>query len=746
MKRNARFAICILLPCMLSGHTLAQWSNDVGINTPVTRAEKDQREPSVISDGNGGAIISWRDYRYTNSIFGGEIFAQRLDIGGNALWTTNGLGINAATLNKGQFSPVMAENGDGGAVIAWGRSPLFLYNYDILSQKVNPDGERQWAANDVTISDAPGTETFHRIISDGAGGAILTWAYLPGTPGSTDIYAQRVHSDGTVLWTVNGEEICMAAESQSNPELTGDGSNGAIITWSDSRQGIGTSDIYAQKIHAEGTVQWTANGVAVCKNTSSQEWPVIVSDGAGGAIIAWQDTRAENFDIYAQRVNADGEALWTENGIPVCSAASDQQIPDIVSDGEGGAIIVWQDLRNGHSDIYAQRISAPGEKLWEPDGVAACPAAGEQYIPVAISDKAGGVIITWIDNRNDGQGDIYAQRLNASGQVLWNANGTAVCTAPGYQEAPVPVSDGDQGAIIVWADKRNGEHYDIYAQRIDKNGYPGLFTDNDQDGIGDREEQGPDGDQPGYDGNSDGRPDHQQAHVTSFSTSDGQQYVTLAVPDSVVLENVQATDNPDPDATGAPEEDTYPYGFFRFSITGLTPGSHTMATLLLHNGPGVNSYFKYGATPDEDTHWYAFDYDGETGAVINEDTVFLYLTDGLRGDDDITANGVILEPGGPILTATRVETHMTESFSLDQNVPNPFGDQTDIAFSTAIGTEVLIEIFDLTGRKICTLWNEPAPEGRHVVTWNASGIRHGIYILKLSAGSYSASRKIIKFR
>jgi len=160
----------------------------------------------------------------------------------------------------------------------------------------------------------------------------------------------------------------------------------------------------------------------------------------------------------------------------------------------------------------------------------------------------------------------------------------------------------------------------------------------------------------------------------------------------------------------------------------------------------VNSYFKYGATPDENTHWYAFDYDGETGAVINEDTVFLYLTDGLRGDDDITANGVILEPGGPILTATRVETHMTESFSLDQNVPNPFGDQTDIAFSTAIGTEVLIEIFDLTGRKICTLWNEPAPEGRHVVTWNASGIRHGIYILKLSAGSYSASRKIIKFR
>jgi len=43
------------------------------------------------------------------------------------------------------------------------------------------------------------------------------------------------------------------------------------------------------------------------------------SDGAGGAIIVWQDKRnGSNFDIYAQRVSGTGNALWTVNGLAIC--------------------------------------------------------------------------------------------------------------------------------------------------------------------------------------------------------------------------------------------------------------------------------------------------------------------------------------------------------------------------------------------------------------------------------------------
>jgi hypothetical protein len=746
MKRKKRYATLLLLAGLLPFYVQAQWSTDPGLNTLVCNAGEDQREPVIITDGNGGVIIAWRDYRYNNSMFGGDILAQRLDADGIAVWAVNGISVNASELGKGYFSPVMVEDGYGGAVIGWGRTPGFFYNYDIFAQKLNSDGARIWAANDVIISDKSGTESFQQIVSDDSCGAILTWTHLPGTPGSTDIYAQRVDSAGSTKWTKNGVQICMAAESQSYPKLTGDGNSGAIITWADSRKGVGESDIYAQKISHDGTVQWTTDGVEVSNYLYYQGAPVIVSDGEGGAIIAWQDVRAGNDDIYAQRINSEGQYMWPEHGIPVCSASQSQESAVIVSDGEGGAIIAWQDMRNGNQDIYAQRVNALGQMQWTTDGVAVTIASDNQASPVAISDNAGGLIITWWDYRTDAFGDIYAQRLNASGTPLWGDNGTAVCTASGYQEFPALASDGDMGAIIVWADRRNGDNYDIYAQKVDKKGIVGGSKDDDLDGINDKEEQGPGSDNPDYDGNSDSKPDWLQANVASFWSYNDQQYITLAVPEPFVIENVQAVDNPAPDAPGSPGSNSCPYGFFNFSIGGLTPGGSTMVTMLLHNGPGINEYLKYGPTPSASAGWYIFDFDGQTGAVIREDTIYLYLTDGLRGDYDITADGRISDPGGPAMITTSIDDNLMPGLAIGNNYPNPFNNQTNIVFEAERTAEIRIDVFDLTGRLVCNVFEEPVVEGRHVISWNATGYQEGVYILKITSGALTVTRKIIKTR
>ncbi len=405
MKAFTRLSVFFLLLSLIPSWAFAQWSTDVNENTIVTNAIKDQREPTVISDANGGVIIAWRDYQYNESIFGGDILAQRLNDEGYLMWQTGGIDVNAGSIGKGHFKPKAIEDGYGGAVIAWGRTPGFLYNYDIFAQKVKSDGTRLWASNDITISDRSGTESFHQMVSDDSCGAILTWTHLPGTPGSTDIYAQRVDSAGNPTWDNNGVEICMAAESQSYPMLTSDGNSGAIITWGDSRRGVGQSDIYIQKISHDGLVQWAADGVILCNNTNFQGYPVIISDGEGGAIIAWSDARAGNFDIYAQRINADGDLIWAEQGIPVCSAAQDQDMPQIVGDGAGGAFVVWQDQRNGNMDIFAQRINSSGALLWANDGVAAASATNNQYDHKIVSDNVGGVLIAWTDYRSDPLGD-----------------------------------------------------------------------------------------------------------------------------------------------------------------------------------------------------------------------------------------------------------------------------------------------------------------------------------------------------
>ncbi|UCF93495.1 MAG: hypothetical protein JSW39_04850 [Desulfobacterales bacterium] len=123
---------------------------------------------------------------------------------------------------------------------------------------------------------------------------------------------------------------------------------------------------------------WATNGVAVY-TPDGAEWylyPEITGDGAGGAIIAWSDLRSGDDDTYAQRVDGNGNVLWTADGVAISSAEDDQYPRKIVSDG--GAIIAWLDWRNGNDDIYAQRVDADGNVLWTTDGVAICTAEGRQ--------------------------------------------------------------------------------------------------------------------------------------------------------------------------------------------------------------------------------------------------------------------------------------------------------------------------------------------------------------------------------
>jgi hypothetical protein len=94
-------------------------------------------------------------------------------------------------------------------------------------------------------------------------------------------------------------------------------------------------------------------------------------------------------------------------------------------------------------------------------------AADQQYTPGIASDGSGGAVVTWWDNRDGASTniDVYAQRVDASGNVAWQKDGVTVCAASERQDSMQIVTDGLLGAIIVWEDSR-GDDDDIYAQRV----------------------------------------------------------------------------------------------------------------------------------------------------------------------------------------------------------------------------------------------------------------------------------------
>ncbi len=276
--------------------------------------------------------------------------------------------------------------------------------------------------------------------------------------------------------------ICTAASNQQHPAIASDGAGGAFVTWDDFRNEP-YYDIYAQHVLANGTLDptWPNEGLLVCASASNQQNPAIASDGAGGAFVTWEDLRNEPYlDIYAQHVLANGtlDPAWPTAGRAVCAAPLDQQQPAIAIDGAGGAIVTWEDFRNEPEyDIYAQHLLANGtvDAAWPTGGRAVCTAAEYQQQPAITSDGSGGAIVAWDDFRGAPEHDIYAQHVLANGALdaAWLTDGRSVCTAAWDQQWPAIASDGAGGALVTWQDFRGASPYDIYAQRVRANGQLG---------------------------------------------------------------------------------------------------------------------------------------------------------------------------------------------------------------------------------------------------------------------------------
>ncbi len=99
--------------------------------------------------------------------------------------------------------------------------------------------------------------------------------------------------------------------------------------------------------------QWLTNETPVCTAANDQFLIAACEDGTGGAVLAWADYRSGG-GIYAQRILWNGHAHWTANGVPICTAFSEEFLPSIIPYGLGGAYIAWVDARSGDDDVYVQ--------------------------------------------------------------------------------------------------------------------------------------------------------------------------------------------------------------------------------------------------------------------------------------------------------------------------------------------------------------------------------------------------------
>lgn len=389
-----------------------------------------------------------------------------ISTGLSAQWVQNGVPIVSETYD--QIHPKAVSDEAGGAIFVWKDNRSAAPGIGIYIQRIDGWGNVLWTVNGVPVKTPYMTYYYPEIAPDGKGGAIVVWG--DDREGNVDLYAQRIGADGTAQWTEDGILICDWPTTQINYAVIADGAGGAIIAWEDDI--FGSADIFAQRIDEDGSPLWTADGIDVCTSSFDQNEPALATDGVGGAIIAWDDHRGGPSDIYAQRIDGSGAAMWTANGKVICNAVNTQYSQCIVADSWGGAIIAWLDYRNSANPIvWAQRINRYGTILWTPNGIAASTTVENMYTPAIVSDGRNGAIITWSQVVGLGQ-DILAQRMSYLGNREWSNSGAIVCSSSQVQKEPAIVADGALGAVIAWQDYRSGSNRDIYAQKISGDGLP----------------------------------------------------------------------------------------------------------------------------------------------------------------------------------------------------------------------------------------------------------------------------------
>jgi hypothetical protein len=390
----------------------------------------------VAGDGTGGAIAVYEEK------LGGPVYAQKISPTGEVLWGEESvLGTNPDSKSYAfQNIQIVADN-TGGAIIAWWvalvgseRTPV----YQVF--KMDSEGKRLWQRDAGPVN---------QLLSDGTGGVILECTNV-----NDNIVINRIDANGNYPW---GEKGVVLSRSVNILQIASDGSGGAVLTW------FSTGRIYAQKINGEGELEWE-DGVLLytAPEDTFTESPQITGDGSGGAIVVWhqvprgriEDSSPEAYmmDILAQKVDAGGNVLWRENGLPLeinkAGGRANPIEPKPVSDGAGGVIIVWRDMRNAAgntANLYAQRIGVNGNIMWQPGGInVSVDAINPNHMIVNDNSRAAFVSYFFSEPRKD----LHVQKLAGDGKTLWAENGVQVNGGDysGYSIA----ADGLGGLIIGW--------------------------------------------------------------------------------------------------------------------------------------------------------------------------------------------------------------------------------------------------------------------------------------------------------
>lgn len=434
-------------------------------------------------DDNDGALVAWHN---SNSLH-----AQRISGTGSVLWTTPAAFITEGAIHRWSSSVA----GSNGLIAVW-QDNAIPGTRRLLASKISLDGLRLWGENGREVAAYPSSLSDLAMSGDDAGGCFITWAHID----YPQIRVQHLNAAGDTLFPAAGADVSPYAANYGmyldvRPCRTGGAVDGCCILWNNSPDPLFPAEAYVQKISLSGQKLWSPNGIQIsglnCGAGSDYVIPRMESDSAGGAVVVWSAfTGYETENVFASRVDANGNLPWANGCVQVSTVGTLITQPAIIAPASGGSMILWV-ANSGGEDFYRyQKIDhATGQRAFAAEGVTVTSGISRDVLDYRLANLAPGRhAVVWSDVRFATRGmDVFYQVLDDSGQTELAPNGQQLIQTPDsvyrFHRLRDLCADGTGGFFAVYMAINSGIefprviHIDAQNQAVGSDTGEAVFTD-----------------------------------------------------------------------------------------------------------------------------------------------------------------------------------------------------------------------------------------------------------------------------
>lgn len=436
----------------------AQWVNNTNENTRLVMDVIDPVNISVVDDSKGGTFIFWQDKK---ELGGSQVLFIHLDGSGKVSFRADGKKISQ--LSGPMLNPVSTISTDGSAVALW-KDYSRNQSGDLYIQRVLSNGNLLWSPSGLQITNPTEEINDYSLASNGDG---LTFvSYVSKSKNVSPVYSIKikiVNSEGKILGKDEGTTVYSSSNRKTNINILSDENGGVYIFWIESVNNKNV--IYAQHADKTGKLSWGVKPLIVSNTTQSITTYSIRLSGVNKIYSCWQ-IQAQDKDVYHQLIDAKGNIFWERGGKLATKQKGNQSNPQAVA-SDSSIILSWTNEINNNHKVYLQKYNLKGNPVWNSALVTPVNEKSDQFGQKIISDGKNGAVLSWIDKRsNAASGDIYSQRINSSGDLVWNEKGVLVGSHSNSLKSYLSlISDKRGGGIAIFKDTRN-KISEIYGQKI----------------------------------------------------------------------------------------------------------------------------------------------------------------------------------------------------------------------------------------------------------------------------------------